>query len=124
MGPSLGGEYQRPVSLRQGSFLEDERTAERKDNQHLVLNALLGHAELFALRRIQSSANRDDALVGARSRRVWDLRECNRSRLGRARGPNRAQSADGTAAQSSFDQTIADTGGFTRHIDFSCIIGQ
>ena len=24
----------------------------------------------------------------------------------------------------AFDQTIADTGGFTRHIDFSCIIGQ
>ena len=47
MGPSLGGEYQRPVSLRQGSFPEDERTAERKDHQHLVFNGLLGHAELL-----------------------------------------------------------------------------
>src|ERR1043166_197637 len=122
MGPSLGGEYQRAISLCQGSFPEDERTAEREDHQHLVFDRLLGYAELFALCCIQSCANWHDALACARSRRVWNLRERNCARLGRARGPNRAQSVDGTAAQSSLDQTIADTGGFTRHIGFSRVI--
>jgi NAD(P)-dependent dehydrogenase (short-subunit alcohol dehydrogenase family) len=56
-----------PVSLRQGGLPADERTEERQDLSTSLLQPLTGARPTFSTTLRQSSADRHDALAGARS---------------------------------------------------------
>ena len=91
---------------------------------NFLFDRLLGHAEFLALRRVESGADRHDALAGARSRRVRDLCQRDCAGFGGARGAERTEGVDRAATQGALHQALANSRGFDGNPDFSRVIRQ